>query len=85
MHLDQLETILVGTTSLDRMSLIVQSERANVAHQGSTGGNTLVDVKKCDLSSCPTIPLSEKSLAQIQKSLVSLSDICHLIFAILMS
>lgn len=61
MHLDQLETVLVGSSSLDRLTSIVQSERANAVHPGSTGGNTLVDVKKGDLSSCPTCPLSEKS------------------------
>jgi hypothetical protein len=60
MHLDQLETLLVGTSSLERLTSIVQADRPNIAHQGTTGGNTIVDVKRSDLATCPAIPLAEK-------------------------
>lgn len=78
MHLDQLETILVGTSSIDRLSSIVQAERANIAHEGSTGGNSLVDVTKSDLSKCPTCPLSEKSRAQVR--MIPRFYACHMFF-----
>ena len=82
MHLDQLETILVGTASLDRLTDIVQSERPNVAHQGSTGGNSLFDVKKCDLSSCPTIPLSESHGLKFKSSmLVARQPVSSILFS----
>ena len=74
MHLDQLETCLVGSSSLERLSTIVSAERQNLKHQGSTGGNTLTDVRRNDLERCPTVPLSEKSRAQIFTHIVDAFD-----------
>ena len=62
MALEQLETFLVGFTNFDTLSTIVCSDRANLKHSGSTGGDCLTDVVKSDLKAATMLPVGEKLL-----------------------
>lgn len=62
MALEQLETFLVGFSNFDTLSTIVGSDRANVKHSGTTGGDCLTDVVKSDLKAATIVPTAEKLL-----------------------
>ena len=55
MQPEQLESMVIASPSLEVLSEIVGVDRANLCHPGTTVGDSLVEVVKNDLSSCPTL------------------------------
>ena len=62
MALEQLKTFVVGFTNFDTLPSIVCSDRANLKHSGTTGGDCLTDVVKPDLKAATLVPVGEKLL-----------------------